>query len=181
VGNLHTRLYSRTLSHPSGNMAPHLADFQYNNIMESGNYKKLFALLSKNLDVFIGEVKKKKSTLMATDEWTVKDELCHIVFWHENYAANYQALAERRDPPLPEGMSTINIAGVLSLRKNSMKMLFERLQKAHKSLYTSIVIKKVPQMTYSRGGRVYSTPEFLDVIARHLLTHAKQVKRAKQG
>jgi hypothetical protein len=143
------------------------------------NYHGLFTTFSDSIDNFVHEVKSKKSGLMATDEWTVKDELCHIVFWHENYAANYKALAEHKDPPLPEGMSTINMAGVMSLRKYPIKVLIERLYLANKSLYKSIVEKKIPRMTYSKGGHTYETAYFLDVIARHINTHAKQVRRAK--
>ena len=143
------------------------------------NYKKLFAMMTENLELFIETVKSKKSTLMATDEWTIKDNLCHVVFWHENYAQNYKALAEHREPPLPEGMSTINMRGVKSLRKYSIKKLLERLQKAHKSLYVSIVEKKIPQMTYSKGGRTYETEDFLEIIARHINTHIKYARRAK--
>jgi hypothetical protein len=143
------------------------------------DYKQLFDNLSNNLDIFIEKVKKKKLTLMATDDWTVKDELCHITFWHENYAANYKALAEHIDPPLPEGMSTINMAGVMSLRKFSIKELIKRLRKANKSLYTSIVVSKVPRMTYSKGGRTYESQDFLEMIAHHILTHTKQVRMAK--
>lgn len=143
------------------------------------NYKELFAILSNNIETFVTEVKSKKSGLMATDEWTVKDELCHIVFWHENYAANYKALSEHRDPPLPEGLSTINMTGVMSLRKYPIKELIARLYRANRSLHKSIVEKKVPQMTYSKGGRTYKTDHFLDMIARHVNTHTKQVKRAK--
>lgn len=145
----------------------------------NSDYKELFDIFSNSVEAFIREVKNKKSTLMATDEWTVKDELSHITFWHENYAVNYKALAEYKDPPLPEGMSTINMAGVLSLRKCSIKELVSRLRKANRSLYTSIVVKKVPRMTYSKGGSTYETPDFLEMISRHINTHTKQVKRAK--
>lgn len=145
----------------------------------SKDYAKLFSTLSNNVDVFINEVKSKKSTQMATKEWTVKEVLCHIVFWHENYAANYNALANNEVPPLPEGMSTINVRGVASLKKYPTKDLIERLQKAHASLCTSIVEKNVPQMTYSKGGRTYATEYFLEMIARHIATHTNQVKRAK--
>ncbi len=142
-------------------------------------YNNLFTLCSDSIESFIKEVKNKKSSFMATPEWTVKDELCHIVFWHENYAANYKALSEHKDPPLPEGMSTINMAGVLSLRKHSIKVLITRLLLAHKSLYQSIVEKGVSKMTYSKGGRTYTTAEFLEMITRHIHAHAKQVKKAK--
>jgi hypothetical protein len=145
----------------------------------NNKYSKPFATFSESIEAFIEAVKGKKSSLMATDEWTVKDELCHITFWHENYATNYKALAEHVDPPLPEGMSTINMAGVMSLRKYSIKKLINKLRKANKSLYTSIVAKKVPQMTYSRGGRTYKTADFLEIITKHINSHTKQVRRTK--
>lgn len=142
-------------------------------------YTELFSTLTESIESFIHEVKSKKSTLMATNEWTVKDELCHITFWQENYAANYEALVKHKNPPLPEGVSTINMAGVLYLRKSSIKELISRLRIAHASLYESIVVKHIPQMTYSKGGRTYKTADFLEMITRHIHTHTKQVKRAK--
>lgn len=142
-------------------------------------YTELFSTLTESIESFIYEVKNKKSTQMITDEWTVKDELCHITFWHENYAANYEALAKHENPPLPEDMSTINMAGVLYLQKYPIKELISRLRKAHESLYDSIVVNKVPQMTYSKGGRLYKTADFLEMITRHIHTHTKQVKKAK--
>lgn len=143
------------------------------------SYNELFLKFTNSVEAFIQEVAAKKSTLMATDEWSVKDELCHITFWHENYAANYEAMAKHEAPPLPEGMSTINIAGVQSINKLPIKELVRRLREANKSLYQSIVVKKVPRMTYSKGGRIYKTEEFLEMIAKHINNHAKQVKRAK--
>lgn len=145
----------------------------------NNSYNELFILLSKSIESFIQEVKNQKSTLKATSEWSVKDELCHIVFWHENYAENYKALMLHKEPPLPEGMSTINMAGVLLLQKYSIDKLIKRLLKANKSLYESIVVNKIPQMTYSKGGRIYKTADFLEMIIRHIDTHTIQVKRAK--
>ncbi len=145
----------------------------------NNSFIEKFTTLTDSIENFIVEVKSKKSTLMATEEWSVKDELCHIVFWHENYAANYKALEEHKDPPLPEGMSTINMLGVSSLRKFSIKELICRLRKANKSLYKSIVLNNVPRMTYSKGGRIYESADFLEMISRHINTHTKHVKRAR--
>ncbi len=148
--------------------------------MENGDYTKLFTVLSNNIDILIQEVKKKRSNLMATDAWTVKDVLCHIVFWHENYAANYNALAEKYDPPLLDGPGyKLNKEGVSSLRKFSIDNLIKRLHNAQNTLYRCIVEKKVSQMTYKKDGRVYKTADFLDAIARHIVTHTKHIKRAK--
>lgn len=147
--------------------------------MSNNSYNKQFATLSNNLDLFVHEVKKKKLTLMATDKWTVKEVLCHLVFWHENYAANYKALSEKKEPPLLDGpLYKFNIEGVKSLEKEPVEKLIERLKNANKSLEESIIEKKVPQMTYKKNGRVFKTEDFLKLVARHFLTHQKQVKRA---
>lgn len=144
-------------------------------------YADLFLNLSDALDTFIREVQAKKISLMATDEWTVKDELSHIVFWHETYAANYKALAEHAEPVIPQiAPYKLNMQSVPELRKYSVEELMSRLKKAHDSLYNSIVVKKVPEMTYWKKGRTYKTDEFLSMIARHIATHTKQVKHAKE-
>ena len=145
----------------------------------NNNYEELFKELSNSLNIFINTVKSKESKLMATDKWNIKDVLCHIVFWHENYASNYQAQADGIQPILPDEMSTINERGVKSLRKYSIKKLIERLLDADRSLYINIVEKNIPSMKYSVKGRVYTTEEFLDVVTRHINTHTIQVRRGK--
>ncbi len=148
--------------------------------MEIHKYEAEFAVLANNLNFFVDELKKKKSTLMATDKWTIKDVLCHIVFWHENYAANYKASSENKEPPLLVGPGyKLNPDGVALFRKYSISELIDKLLKAQNSLYQSIVVKKVPKMTYKKDGRIYTTSEFLNLIARHIATHTKHVKKAK--
>lgn len=144
------------------------------------SYEEAFAKMSDNLDIFVKEVNNKKYDLMATDKWTVKEVLCHIVFWHTNYAANYKALVLNETPPLLEGPGyTLNEEGVKSLRKFSVPNLIEKLYSAQASLYDSIVIHKIPQMTYKKStNRIYATLDFLDLVERHLNTHTQQVKRA---
>lgn len=149
--------------------------------MDKKDYNMLFEILSNNLEKFIEEVKKKKSTSMATDEWTVKDVLCHLVFWHENYAANYNALANHKEPQLLDGPGyRLNTEGVRSLRRSKTEELINRLKIANNKLYQSIVNKRISKMTYKKNGRVFSTSDFLYLIARHFVTHTKHIKSAKQ-
>jgi len=46
----------------------------------NNTYNELFSSLSAVIENFIQEVKNKKSDSMTGDEWSVKDQLCHIVF-----------------------------------------------------------------------------------------------------
>ena len=149
--------------------------------MSSVNYQESFNKMAKNLDIFVETVRSKNSKLMATDKWTVKDVLCHIVFWHSNYAANYKALSLHQIPQLLDGPGyRLNDEGVKYFRRYSISKLITILYQAQKSLYQSIVIKKVPKLTYKKDGQVYETQEFLHLIERHLHTHTIQVKRSKQ-
>lgn len=148
--------------------------------MTSTDYTHLFMVLSKNLEEFIDEVKKKKSSFMATDEWTVKEVLCHIVFWHENYAANYKALADGKEPPLYDAPGyQLNYDGVTLFNRHSVPTLIRRAQKAQSILKIAILESRIPQMTYKKNGRTYKTEEFLDMVARHIHTHTLQIRRAK--
>lgn len=148
--------------------------------MNSTNYLEPFNKMSNNLDLFVDEVKRKDSRLMATDKWTVKEILCHIVFWHMNYAENYQALSLGKHPALLNGpLYKINLIGVYELKENSINNLINLLFKANEILYQSIVVKKVPKMTYKENGKVLATDKFLHLIERHLYTHTQQVRKAK--
>ena len=145
----------------------------------SKDYKKLFKTLSDSLDSFIREVHKHNLNDMATEEWNVKDELSHISFWHTYYAQNYASMASGAKPFIFKGSSTRNKDGVNRLRHYSRKELINKINRAQISLYESIVITKVPRMTYTIG-REYTTSEFLDMIARHIQRHTIQVRRSKK-
>lgn len=148
--------------------------------MRDTRIEKQFTLLSDVIDTFIQEVQKKKLSLMATDKWTVKELLCHITSWHEYYAANYKALSEGVEPPLYEGSTTKrNLDTVRDLKNSRFTNLVQRLQKAHMILEKSIIEGKVKKMTYKKNGRIYTTPDFLDMVTRHINTHTQQIKRAK--
>ncbi len=155
-------------------------EIEYNKLMKNRKYENVFTQLSDQIENLIKQVQGKKLSDMATKEWSVKDVLCHIVFWHENYAANYQAMADHKTPPLLFGSITvINPAGVKSLHRCSLKELIQRLQKAQGSLYQNIVEKQISKMTYKLNSRTYTTPEFLKAITGHVFRHAEQIRKAK--
>ena len=146
----------------------------------SGKYSQLFILLTETVNNFIKAVNKHNLLDMATDKWTVKDELCHIAFWHDYYAQNYAALATNTKPFLfvSKGGSTRNQEGVDKLKHRSEKYLVTLIDKAQSSLYNSIVVKQVPKMTYI-VGREYETEKFLEMIVGHINGHTILVRRAK--
>jgi hypothetical protein len=145
-------------------------------------HHEAFTKMSVSMDIFVNEVKKTNKNFMATEIWTVKEILCHIVFWHINYAQNYEALFLKKTPPLLEGPGyKLNIEGVKNLKRYSIDILIKKLNDAQDSLYKNIVIKEVPRMTYKKStNRVYTTIDFLRVVERHLLTHTEHVQKAKK-
>jgi hypothetical protein len=145
-------------------------------------YSHLYSLLTEAVESFLQEIKKHKLHDMATDEWTVRDILCHVAFWHNYYAQNYASLAAGTKPFVfpSKGGSTRNQDGVDSYKNKSQKELIEILNKAHNSLYKSIVIEEVPKMNYIEGS-VYKTDDFLEMITGHIQRHTLQVKRAKKN
>ncbi len=154
---------------------------RYNSSMAYPSLETLCAQLSESLAVFVREVRSRNLNHMATDKWTIKEVLCHIVSWHEYYAANFKALSEGKEPPLYEGSTAVrNLETVRELRNFKTAGLIERLHRANATLEKSIAQGKVKRMTYKKGGRVYETPEFLDMISRHVATHTKQVRKASR-
>jgi hypothetical protein len=141
----------------------------------------LFSVLDETVQLFIQEVNKQKLNKMAAKKWTVKDVLCHVVFWHRYYAQNFSSLAAGKKPFVftSRGGSERNQKGVNSLRHYTKVDLLELLKNAHTSLYKSIVIDKVPAMNYTDLKR-YKTDEFLQVVIGHISRHTIQVRRAKK-
>ena len=148
--------------------------------MSQQSYSSLFSTLEETLHHFIQAVHNQLLSHMATDEWTVKDVLCHIVFWQTYYAQNYAALAKHEQPVVftSKGGSVRNQKGVNSLKNKSQGELFTMLELAERSLRESIMVKKVPRMQYTTR-KSYTTEEFLDEIIRHIKGHTQQVIRAK--
>lgn len=144
------------------------------------DYSKLFLTLTRSIDEFVVEVSKHNLSDIATPEWSVKDVLCHIAYWHRYYAENYASQAAGKDPFVftSKGGSTRNQKGVDEMKLMSKSELISSIKKSHSSLYKSIVIKGVPQMTYIKP-RTYKTEDFLEMISGHIKRHTLQIKRSK--
>lgn len=144
-------------------------------------FRQLFSSLDKTVQLFIKEVNEQKLTNIAAGSWSTKEVLCHIVFWHRYYAQQYSALARGKKPLVftSRNGSTRNKEGVNTLKHMSKKDLIKMLNKAHNNLYQAIVIKNVPEMSYT-DHRKYKTDEFLKVINGHIKRHTIQIRRAKE-
>lgn len=147
--------------------------------MQQSKFSKQLSNLDSVLDTLIQEVNKQELDNFAADKWTVKDVLCHVVFWHRYYAQQYSDLAHGKKPFIfpSRGGSIRNQAGVDSLKHESKDQLIKMLLEAQKVLSLSILEKNILKMNYT-DRRLYETGEFLEMISNHIKRHTGQILKA---
>lgn len=119
---------------------------------------------------------------LRVDDWSAKDTLGHIAFWHESFARNVSALASGRDPELLEGTyPALNQRGVEASRAMTVGRIAGRIRRAQATIRRYIV--KLPAETaipYRKGSRRYSPEEHLVMVRGHIIAHLHRVERARR-
>ena len=119
---------------------------------------------------------------LRVDDWSAKDTLGHIAFWHESFARNVSALANGRDPEVLEGTyPVLNQRGVEASRATSVGRIAGRIRRAQATIRRYIV--KLPADTaipYRKGSRDYSPDEHLEMVRGHIIAHLHRVERARR-
>ncbi len=140
-----------------------------------------YTLLTDSLTLFISDVRKSNKYRKVYDDWSVKEILCHVTFWHINYAENLIAEEENKERPLLKGKySVINTLAFKTLRRFSTENIIKKLVDANMEIGEVVKRGKVSKMTYKEGARDYSMEEFLDMIEAHIRNHAKDIRRRKR-
>jgi hypothetical protein len=66
--------------------------------------------------------------LVRVDDWTVKDTLGHIAFWHDSFARNVAALTDGRKPDVLKGTyPDLNARGIAESRGQTAAQIAERI------------------------------------------------------
>ena len=119
---------------------------------------------------------------LRVDEWSAKDTLGHIAFWHESFARNVSALASGRVPVVLEGTYTdLNQRGVEASRTMTVGQIAGRIRRAQATIRRCII--KLPEDTaipYRKGSRDYSPNEHLVTVRGHIIAHLNRVERARR-
>ena len=116
---------------------------------------------------------------IVSDDWTVKDLLGHLTFWHESFARNVADLANGRQPtPLKGKLADLNQRGVDELRGCTLTEVIMRLEAAHKVIQANILNPTLTLISYRKGSRDYSPEEHLDIVAKHIEQHLKGIRAA---
>ena len=112
-------------------------------------------------------------------EWTAKDIVGHIVFWHESFARNVCNIASGVKPrPLKGKLSDLNQQGVEEMRLHSIETLISRLEAAHRNIQENILNPGLEQIPYRKGSRDYTPEEHLEIVNRHISGHLKEIEKA---
>jgi hypothetical protein len=149
------------------------------------NMKKLLLSLSEQLlleqntiDEFINIYSLIKDTsVIIYSDWSTKDVLGHITFWHLGFAQNLSdAALKNKQNPFKGSLTEVNERGVKEMANYSIEELIKKIREAQKQIDKNIDNKNVELIEYKKGSRPYSPIEHLEVTRRHIAWHIKDLK-----
>lgn len=109
-------------------------------------------------------------------QWSAKDVLGHLTFWHESFARNLKDLADGIKPnPFKGTLSMVNERSVRCTRECSIKELQLRLDQDQKIINENIFNNAIEMIPYKKGSRDYSRLEHLIIVENHIAKHLKEL------
>ncbi|MBE0672936.1 MAG: ClbS/DfsB family four-helix bundle protein [Anaerolineales bacterium] len=113
------------------------------------------------------------------EEWTAKDILGHIVFWHESFARNVRDIVNDIKPtPLKGKYSDLNQRCFDEMRQKTVEEIIQRLEAAHRVIRENILNPKLVLIPYKKGSRDYTPEEHLDIVNEHIKEHLSGISKA---
>lgn len=112
-------------------------------------------------------------------DWTVKDVLGHITFWHESFARNVSDLAGDRKPmPLRGTYKELSQRCAAEFGSLPMEEIIARLEAAQQVIQKNFLNPRLGLIPYRVGSRDYTPEEHLQVVSDHIKEHTKDIKNA---
>jgi len=112
------------------------------------------------------------------EEWTAKDILGHIVFWHESFARNvYDIVNDIKPTPLKGKYSDLNQRCFADMRTQTIDEITKRLEVAHRVIQENILNPKLVLIPYKKGSRDYTPDEHLDIVNEHIKEHLNGIRK----
>ena len=113
---------------------------------------------------------------VTTAEWTARDVLAHLVFWHESFARNVADLAAGRRPtPLSGTYAALAARTRTELGGLGIEALIARLMEAQGVIRGSVGDPTITLIPYRRGSRPYPPEEHLAVVRDHVRAHTREL------
>ena len=120
-----------------------------------------------------------KPDLIVYEDWTVKDILGHILFWHESFARNVQDINTGIKPaPLKGSYRDLTQQCLQEMRAISLNEISQRLEAAHRIIMENILDPQLVMIPYKKGSRDYSPEEHLDIVDKHINEHLNDIRKA---
>ena len=141
--------------------------------------KELLKDLDENVSNLISICQKiSKPDTVVYDDWTVKDILGHLTFWHESFARNVSDLVLEKEPnPLRGKYSDLNQRCLAEFGPLSIEEIMSRLENAHQIIQLNILNNKLQLIPYRIGSRDYSPEEHLQIVNDHIKVHTKDIEK----
>lgn len=131
-------------------------------------FRRLFQLTDLNCDEIVLTDEKQ----YLTEQWTVKDYLSDIVFWHESFARNIADVGSSVKPNLIKlSLRAATAYGVESNKNETVSQLLRRLNKAQRIIEAHIFNQSILTVPYRQGSRLYTKTEYLDIRTSELNWH----------
>ena len=151
--------------------------------MAQDSRRVLLEQLDEAVQCIIETVKQSSNpeTLQVGD-WTAKETLGHIAFWHESFARNVKAMAEGRQPVVLDGKyPDLNQQGVEKSRLMSVGQIAGRINRAQAIIRRCVVGMPADMMIpYRKGSRDYSPDEHLKIVRDHIVAHLHRIEKANR-
>ena len=141
--------------------------------------KQLNETISQLLDVYKSLA---DPEIAIYEEWTAKDVLGHIVFWHESFARNVRDIVNDIQPtPLKGKYSDLNQRCFDEMRTKTVEEIIKRLDVAHRVIQENILNPKLVLIPYKKGSRDYTPDEHLDIVNEHIKEHLSGIRKASNA
>ncbi|MDD5469132.1 MAG: DinB family protein [Anaerolineales bacterium] len=118
------------------------------------------------------------------ERWWPREVLSHLVFWHEHYVQIAGAIVQGREPDLyRETFIVLNARAARQEQDTPIPELLRRFRDAQEKLATIAADERAPGLHWSfrQGSKSRRFDEDLDMIARHILGHVRQLRRRGFG
>lgn len=112
-------------------------------------------------------------------DWTAKQVIMHVTFWHESFARNVRDLAMEIKPIVLRGTyAVLNARAFEEMAQLGIPDICDRLRGAQETIQRYILNPKLGMIPYKARSRDYSPEEHLVIVHLHIQDHLKDLKLA---
>lgn len=109
-------------------------------------------------------------------EWTAKDVLAHIVFWHESFARSLESISGGGKATPPKGnLRVVNQQGVDDRKQMNVTQLLRAFEQAQETISRLVTVPDLGPIQYRDPGRSMAPDAFVIHLYGHISRHYQDV------